>query len=66
MEAAGGTTDNIVKMRLMLSDDKYRENLNKEWLKMFPDPNSRPARHAETVLRVGQGLFNVEITAVMD
>lgn len=66
MEAAGGTTDNIIKMRLLLSDDKYREPLNNEWLQMFPDENSRPARHAETLLRVGQGLFQVEVIAVVD
>ncbi len=66
MEACGGTPDNIIHMRLLMKDDKYRENLNKEWVKMFPDENSRPARHAEVPNRLGMGLFNVELVAVLD
>src|SRR5579862_412060 len=33
MKACGGTPDNIIHMRLLMKDDKYRENLNKEWVK---------------------------------
>lgn len=44
-EAAGGTTDNIGKIVVYLKDFRHRELVNKEWLKMFPDENNRPARH---------------------
>jgi len=44
-EAAGGTTDNIGKVVVYLKDFRHREFVNKEWLKMFPDENNRPARH---------------------
>lgn len=44
MEAAGGTTDNIVQITVYLKDEAYRSYMNKEWLKMFPDPKNRPAR----------------------
>lgn len=66
MKAAGGTPDEIIRVTLLLKDAKYRENVDKEWLKMFPDENSRPARHAEVPNRLGQGLFAVELVAVLD
>jgi enamine deaminase RidA (YjgF/YER057c/UK114 family) len=66
MEVAGGTTDDIVHMRLLMKDDKYRESINKAWLKMFPDENNRPARHALTTeVRAGGALFQVELVAVL-
>lgn len=46
VEAAGGTTDDIVKMSVWLKDPSDRSALNAEWTAMFPDPESRPARHA--------------------
>lgn len=45
MEAAGGTTDDIIKMSVVLKDRAQRPALNVEWIKMFPDEHSRPARH---------------------
>ncbi|MGN5478592.1 RidA family protein [Cupriavidus basilensis] len=45
VEAAGGTTDNIVKLTVWMKDKTQRPALNKPWLEMFPDPKSRPARH---------------------
>jgi enamine deaminase RidA (YjgF/YER057c/UK114 family) len=44
-EAAGSTTDNIGKITVYLKDFQHREFVNREWLKMFPDENDRPARH---------------------
>jgi enamine deaminase RidA (YjgF/YER057c/UK114 family) len=44
MENAGGSTDNIVQLTVYLKEEKYRAPINNEWLKMFPDPNSRPGR----------------------
>ena len=46
VEAAGGTTDDILKINFYLQDPSNRDALNAEWLKMFPDEHSRPARHA--------------------
>lgn len=45
MEAAGGSTDDIVKITVYLKPGLPRDALNKEWMAMFPDPASRPARH---------------------
>ncbi|MCE8040156.1 MAG: RidA family protein [Halomonadaceae bacterium] len=46
VEAAGGSTEDILKMTVWLQDRSQRDALNAEWLKMFPDPDSRPARHS--------------------
>ena len=45
MEAAGGSTGDIVKMNVWISDRNLRETMNRHWVEMFPDPHSRPARH---------------------
>ncbi|MCH7914011.1 MAG: RidA family protein [Deltaproteobacteria bacterium] len=65
MERAGGTTDDIVRMTVYLKEERYRESINKEWLKMFPDEKDRPARHAIRVDVRGEVLFQIEIIAVV-
>src|SRR4051812_3303134 len=40
MEAAGGSTDDIIKMIVWAKDKTYKEAMNKEWLEMFPDAHS--------------------------
>ncbi len=45
VEAAGGTTDDILKITVWMADRSQRDALNKEWVAMFPDEASRPARH---------------------
>ena len=46
VEAGGGGTDDIIKMTVWMQNRSQREFLNREWLAMFPDEHSRPARHA--------------------
>jgi len=46
--AAGGSPENIVKMTVWITDRALRPILNKHWIEMFPDANSRPARHTVT------------------
>ncbi len=48
MEAAGGTSDDILKMTVWITDRALRPILNKHWVEIFPDPHSRPARHTLT------------------
>ena len=45
IEAASGTPEDILKMTVWMKDLSDRKHLNKEWLALFPDPESRPARH---------------------
>jgi enamine deaminase RidA (YjgF/YER057c/UK114 family) len=46
VEAAGGDTQDIVKLTVWMKDRSQRPALNVPWLEMFPDASSRPARHA--------------------
>lgn len=56
MEAAGGSTDDIVKMTVWMADRSQRQALNAEWLKMFPDPETRPARQTMAGI-LGNGML---------
>jgi 2-iminobutanoate/2-iminopropanoate deaminase len=48
MAAAGGSPDDIVKMTVWITDRSLREIMNRHWVAMFPDAQSRPARHTLT------------------
>jgi enamine deaminase RidA (YjgF/YER057c/UK114 family) len=43
VEAGGGTIDDIIKITVWMGE-MQRQAVNVEWLKMFPDPETRPAR----------------------
>ena len=65
MTVAGGSPEDIIRLTLYVTDRKLREHFDKEWLAMFPDEHSRPARHAITS-ELGKGkFFQVEIVAVL-
>ena len=66
VEAAGGTPANIIKMTVWLRDPGNREALNAEWVSLFPDPASRPARHTLPLSGGGDSLVQCDITAVID
>jgi 2-iminobutanoate/2-iminopropanoate deaminase len=66
IEGAGGTTDNIVKMTVWMVDRGQRGVLNEEWVRMFPDPATRPARHTmQSALDMGK-LVECDFVAVFD
>ena len=66
VEAAGGSTSDIIKMTVWLKDRSQRAPVNAEWLKMFPDEHSRPARHALQSDMEGGALVQCDFTAVID
>jgi enamine deaminase RidA (YjgF/YER057c/UK114 family) len=45
LEAGGATPEHVIKVTVWIKDKALRPHLNKQWLAMFPDPHSRPARH---------------------
>ena len=45
LAAAGGTLGDIARMTVYVKAPDARPAVNAEWLKAFPDPASRPARH---------------------
>lgn len=65
VEAAGASTDAIIKLTVYLRDRDNREPLNAEWVRMFPDPASRPARHSQPLLVEGPALVQCDFMAVV-
>ena len=45
LAAAGATPDDVVKLAITVRTFDLRAAINEEWLAMFPDAASRPARH---------------------
>lgn len=45
LAAGGGTPDAIVRITVHVKSQDSRAAVNAEWLKLFPDEASRPARH---------------------
>ena len=77
VEQAGGTPANIIHIALWIKEGRHEEcmeAINKEWLKMFPNDNDRPARNAKKwspfgfVGAAGRGetLFQADVIAVLD
>jgi len=53
VEAGGGTVEDIIKVTFWM-EKLSRPPINTEWVKMFPDPASRPARQVmETSMEPG-------------
>ena len=65
VEAAGGTTEHIIKVDLWMKDRTAREALDAEWIKMFPDRGSRPARHTRQSELSGGQLILCSFIAVV-
>jgi enamine deaminase RidA (YjgF/YER057c/UK114 family) len=67
MAAAGGTTDDIIKMVVWAKEKTFKNAVNKEWVAMFPDEHSRPARHTMIYAGfTGNTLIQCEIVAVLN
>src|SRR3954466_10682912 len=66
IEAAGGSVDDIIKVTFWVKDPtKQRAALNDEWVKMFPDPNARPARHTQPLPADSRALVQADFVAVL-
>jgi 2-iminobutanoate/2-iminopropanoate deaminase len=67
IEAAGGTPDDIIKVNFWMKQPPTgRAALNDEWVKMFPDEGSRPARHTLQLATDSPHQVTCDFTAVID
>ena len=67
LQQAGSSPEDVIRMTLLMQDRKDLVAINPEWVKMFPDEHSRPARHAvELSARAGIALLQAEIVAILD
>ncbi|WP_111495041.1 RidA family protein [Marinobacter bohaiensis] len=65
LEVAGGSTADIIKMTLWMQDKSQRDVVNRHWERLFPDPQSRPARHALDGNFTGNMLIQCDFVAVL-
>lgn len=65
LHAAGGSADDILKMTFHLAEPDDREALNREWVAMFPDPATRPARQAIGARLSRGALVHCDLLAVL-
>jgi 2-iminobutanoate/2-iminopropanoate deaminase len=65
VEAAGGKVDDIIKINFWMKEPATgRAALNGEWVEMFPDEGSRPARHTLALGADGNALVTCDFVAV--
>ena len=66
VEAGGGTVDDIIKINFWMKQPSTgRAALNDEWVKMFPDEASRPARHTLSLSADSPHQVTCDFTAVI-
>ena len=54
LEDAGATLDDVLKVDFFLTDRNDRALINEHWLRLWPDPDRRPARQVhQAVLSPG-------------
>jgi 2-iminobutanoate/2-iminopropanoate deaminase len=61
----GATMADVGQVTVLTADESLRDVINTEWLRHFPDPHDRPARHTTVqALRGGALLQLIAIAAV--
>ena len=65
VEAGGGTVEDIIKVTVWMKE-LQRQPVNDEWVKMFPDPASRPARQIMEVPMEPGVLVECDFMAVIE
>jgi 2-iminobutanoate/2-iminopropanoate deaminase len=65
LAAGGATPDDVVRMTFYVKSPAAREAINGEWVKMFPEPASRPARHVINYETPGNSLLQCDAVAVL-
>lgn len=67
LNAAGGGFESVVRMTIFVKVPEARAAVDNEWLKAFPDENSRPARHTLVNDHLPGGmLMQCDATAYME
>jgi enamine deaminase RidA (YjgF/YER057c/UK114 family) len=61
LEKAGAKLTDVVRVTVFVKSNANRQAVNPPWLEMFPDEDSRPARHQTEVPSLN---FDVQIEAM--
>ena len=62
---AGATPQDVVKLDLYFTDKADRKLVNPHWLRLFPQENRRPARHAHSAELPAECCLQMTFMAVM-
>jgi 2-iminobutanoate/2-iminopropanoate deaminase len=65
VENGGATMADVGHLTVFIKDGSVRDAVNAEWLKHFPDPHDRPARHTLVHELAGAMLLQLEAIAVV-
>ena len=65
LSQGGATLEDVVRVSAYVKDNEQRPALNVEWLRCFPDPHDRPARHIQVADLPGGMLMQIEVVAVV-
>ena len=65
LENGGATLEDVGHVTVFVKDESVRDAVNVEWIKCFPDPHDRPARHTLVHELRGGMLVQLEAIAVI-
>lgn len=65
LEKAGAGMENVGQVTVLTVDESLRDVINVEWLRHFPDPHDRPARHTTVQQLRGGALLQLTAIAVL-
>ena len=65
LKNGGATLEDVAHVTAYVKNNDQRAALNEEWLKCFPDPHDRPARHTQVADLQGGTLMQIEVIAVV-
>ena len=66
LAGGGASLQDVVRLTVYLKDNSAREHINAEWLKCFPDPHDRPARHTLMYDLQNGMLLQLEVIAIVN
>lgn len=66
LTAAGASTDDIVKLNIVMSDRSLRAAINEHWVAMFPDEATRPVRHTIEMPLDNNKLLQCDFHAIIE
>ena len=66
LHTAGATPEHVVKVCFYMPDLSERAVMNRYWLELFPDENSRPARHAQKQDLPPPRLLSADFLAIVE
>lgn len=64
LDRAGATPEDVAHVTVFVKDNSVRAHVNTAWLQMFPEENSRPARHT-IVMENLPSMVQIEAVAVI-